>query len=141
MFWRFPIWSEHLLGAEGGGCIAQIKKKLKKLQFFLIFNGFQVSKLYKFGIYLFMNVSPIDQDVQICVYICFLHFMSENKIITMCVTCVLNIKRALICTSFWTSVFNRRDMKFNLLFQDPLIFELFCPFLWISQRPPLPRLL
>ena len=118
----------------------RINLNLKKIRLYLKFDGFQMSLIYKFGMYLFMKFSPIVLDVQICVYICFLDFMSKNKIKNMCVNCVLNIKRALICTSVWTAVFNRRDMKFNLLFQDPLIYKLFSPFLWISQRPPLPRL-
>ena len=118
--------------AEGlwvGGCCHKINLNLKKIRFYLKFDGFQMSLIYKFGMYLFMKFSPIVLDVQICVYICFLDFMSKNKIKNMCVTRVWTVKtllylhRLFLHLSITLAIWN-----FTCLF-NPLLSPIFFPFL------------
>ena len=85
-------------GLWEGGCCHRINLNLKKIRFYLKFDGFQMILIYKFGMYLFVKFSPIVLDVQIYVSSCFIDFMTKNKIKNyVCHSC-LNRENCLILT-------------------------------------------
>ena len=124
-------------GLWEGGCCHKINLNLKKIRFYLKFDGFQMILIYKFGMCLFMKFSPIVLDVQIYVSSCFIDFMTKIKMKNYgCHSCLNRENCLILATAFLHLSIRLAIWNFTCLLNN-LLSTYFLPVLVnLSKVPP-----